>query len=379
MKMRINLYCLSPLFIFSSLSLAYPGGSGTKEDPYQISTCSELQSINGLPTASFKLISDIKCYGFDYGDGGGFMPIGSSSGYAFTGTLDGSNFIIYNLHIYRPDRNNVGLIGYLGLEGTVKNLTLVASSVTGHTYTGGIIGYGFGTGNSSQGTITNISYEGDVKGSGYVGGVMGYSYWRGISNSRANINVTTSSGDAGGLVGYSSNADIINSHATGVVRSTHSMGEWLGGLVGFYGGSERRFERNFADCAVYGYRSVGGLIGQASVSNVVNSYARGEVHGDTNVGGLIGYSARTSNTVLNSFAAVKVTGVTYTGGLIGYNFDNSVVTNSYWDKEYSGQAFSAGGTPKTTTEMYQKATYVNWDFDNIWMIDEVVNYPHFIN
>jgi len=90
------------------------------------------------------------------------------------------------------------------------------------------------------------------------------------------------------------------------------------------------------------------------------------------VGGLIG---RTSSTIItNTYAATKVTGAIYAGGLVGYG--TNTTTNSYWDRDISGQPYSVGGVSKTTEQMYQQATYVNWNFANTWEINNGVDYPH---
>jgi hypothetical protein len=50
-----------------------------------------------------------------------------------------------------------------------------------------------------------------------------------------------------------------------------------------------------------------------------------------------------------------VAGEGFVGGLVGLNED-STVSDSFWDTETSGQATSAGGTGKNTTEMKDIAT-----------------------
>ena len=42
----------------------------------------------------------------------------------------------------------------------------------------------------------------------------------------------------------------------------------------------------------------------------------------------------------------------------------------YYDAETTGDE---GGLP--TSEMFRQATYVNWDFINVWQIDEGRSYP----
>jgi len=54
----------------------------------------------------------------------------------------------------------------------------------------------------------------------------------------------------------------------------------------------------------------------------------------------------------------------------------TTIHNSYWDIETSGQSSSDGGEGKTTAEMKQQATFIGWDFTNIWDIIEGVTYPY---
>lgn len=78
---------------------------------------------------------------------------------------------------------------------------------------------------------------------------------------------------------------------------------------------------------------------------------------------------QSSSTVTNSYATGTVNGSgNQVGGLVGYQYSSSTI-NSYYDKETTGQTSSAGGTGKTTAEMKNKDTYVDWNFDTIWEIE----------
>ena len=64
------------------------------------------------------------------------------------------------------------------------------------------------------------------------------------------------------------------------------------------------------------------------------------------------------------------------GGLVGWN--DGTVSGSYWDTNTTGQATSAGSaTGKSTAEMKQQATFVGWDFEDVWRIKENRAYPSF--
>jgi hypothetical protein len=68
-------------------------GSGTVEDPYQITTCTELQQINLNLSANYILMNDIDCSSY-----GAFTPIGTSPA-PFVGTLDGEGNTISNIEV----------------------------------------------------------------------------------------------------------------------------------------------------------------------------------------------------------------------------------------------------------------------------------------
>lgn len=64
------------------------------------------------------------------------------------------------------------------------------------------------------------------------------------------------------------------------------------------------------------------------------------------------------------------------GGFCGYS--ENTITDCYWDIETSGQTGSSGGIGKNTSEMKMQATFINWDFDTFWKIEENETYPKFL-
>ena len=142
----------------------------------------------------------------------------------------------------------------------------------------------------------------------------------------------------GSLVGHNHDGSLSNCHSTGnVAGDTH-----VGGLVG---------------------------INEGTVSN---SYSTATVTGGEAVGGLVGLNGAT---VSNSYSTGSVTGNSSVGGLVGWN-DEGTVDNSFWDTETSGQATSAGGTDKNTTEMQDIDTFTDTEtegLDEPWDIITVAN------
>ena len=77
------------------------------------------------------------------------------------------------------------------------------------------------------------------------------------------------------------------------------------------------------------------------------------------------------------FAVGIVSGYDNLGGLLGYN-NNGSVFDSYFDKESTGQSDTGKGEPRSTEKMMQQATFVDWDFDATWAIDEQFSYPYLL-
>jgi hypothetical protein len=122
---------------------------------------------------------------------------------------------------------------------------------------------------------------------------------------------------------------------------------------------------------------VGGLIGLNIYGEILNCYSTSSVSGSSNVGGLAGVN---QGTVSSCYSAGGVEGATDVGGLAGsLNADSfypdGTVSDSFWDTETSGQTTSAGGTGKTTDQMKQKPTFLDWDFTEVWGIAENQTYP----
>ena len=118
----------------------------------------------------------------DYENGVGQATVGDGAagkgqlGVAFTGTLDGQGYAIYNAKISCSEAYNGhlargnALFGYLGEAGVIQNVTLRSIRVDSGKYNSFLVGY-------NKGTIKNICIEADcVMNSQYNGGylVAGY-------------------------------------------------------------------------------------------------------------------------------------------------------------------------------------------------------------
>lgn len=188
------------------------------------------------------------------------------------------------------------------------------------------------------------------------------------------------------LFGATSNASITN---VGLIDVDFTGDGLVGGLIGFCGRwSECVVTNCFTTGHIKGNSGMGGLIAYIqSNSQINNCYSTVNVNANTTAGGFAGYLMGTSS-VINCYSTGSTYGTYYTGGFIGYNGaihngHNTVITNSYWNMETSGQATSEGGMGITTSEMKNQSMFgeANWDFSSgtgTWNIQngEYLSYPY---
>ncbi|PTN31442.1 GLUG motif-containing protein [Desulfonatronum sp. SC1] len=363
-KHFLAFYFMASILICSGSTFAqvvYSGGDGTSENPWKISTPGQLNAVRNHLDSHFILINDIDLGLAPYNQGEGWEPIGTDFSSPFTGTFDGDGYVINGLFINR-DSDYQGLFGYTD-GATIKNLGVTDVNITGARFIGGLVGQDVGS------SIENCFTTGTVTGRGYVGGLMG-SNGGSISNCSSTAAVLAGElpdGNHGGLVGYNGGSGtIMNSYTAGDVTGNYH----LGGLAGFNDGM---ISYSYASGKVTGNNGVGGLVGYYEGVMLSNCYATGEVTGDDKVGGLVGSNW---TEIINSYSTGPVSGASNVGGLIGENRFSGTMPNSFFDSQTTGQSDVGKGTPKTTTEMIQQATFVDWDFHTVWGIDSGKNYGY---
>ena len=161
--------------------------------------------------------------------------------------------------------------------------------------------------------------------------------------------------------------------------------------IGLFGMTNNASIKNIGllNCSVTGFQNVGSLVGiSSSASAISNCYCTGSVSGSNYVGGLVG--GNQYSTIANCYSTVSVIGSTDVGGLVGGNIASEItITNSFYDKNTSGQSDTGKGTPKTTAELKTQSTFTGWDFagetangtTDIWAISSTQNngYPCFMS
>lgn len=204
-----------------------------------------------------------------------WTPIGTHNS-QFTGEFNGQNHTISGLYFNDSRKNYVGLFGCVGNGGTVKNVTLADSYVSGNRSVGGICGWNDG------GTVQNCTSGCTVKGTGNsVGGICG-----------------------------SNEGRVLNCHNTGKVTGADN----IGGVCGFNLYSILQDSDNSGK--VTGVSVVGGVCGKNSHGTVNGCYNTVEVSGNGNVGGVCGWND--NGTVRESYNIREVSGTTQkVGGVCG--------------------------------------------------------------
>ncbi len=283
-----------------------------------ITTCQEFQNINNHGGWYYELKNDINCAETKSWNGGkGFLSI------TFGGVLNGYNYNISNLYM---NTDYTGIFGQIDSSARVSGVNFRKVQLIGHTT------YGGGFSHSNSGTIEKSSITGSLllSNGNQCGGFAVFNSGT-ISQSWGDMTIGTS-GYLGGIAGHGVGGKIENCYFKGKLQSLGSAG----GLVGINEG-------------------------QFSYSGIIN----------------------------NSYSTAKVSGGSGNGGMIGWQYQQSTQSGSYWDTETSGFDIMCGSDAwggancddthgLTDAQMKLQASFVAWDFDNIWKIDPKKNdgYPY---
>ena len=328
--------------------------------------------------------------------GKGWQPIGS-----FTGTLDGQGYEIRDLVVNRPDEDYVGLFGYVGEGGVIRDIGARNILVTGHDWVGGLVG-------RNEGTVIDSYSVGNVIGEEHVGILIGYDSGNTVSNSYYNhdeslINgenmITTGALSAENFEEWLANNKFLDVserlsqedgyYLIGSVsdfkellafgqdtnlkfRLTNDLdlssdpnfyipylaGEFDGdghiisnlrlnlsavstlGLFGHLVQSGSIYDVGVENVNITGDYFIGGLVG-GSHGTVHNCYATGNLTGWVVVGGLVGDNSN-GGTVSNSYSTCNVIGYAHVGGLVGQHCNGAFTSNSYSIGNVVGAESSAG-------------------------------------
>lgn len=236
-----------------------------------------------------------------------WSPVGNT-GKSFSGTFDGNGKSIIGLVIDNPSGLYQALIGNLGYDGIVKNLTVIDPVVSGYNYSAAIVGC------NKQGTIENCHVvNADIKSTGSNVGMIIGSFQKGRT--------------------------IIGCTASGSVSGSGNVG----GIIGECSGSGFRIIACSFDGEVHASSSsVGGVAGYINSGYIIGCYAKGTVSGGSYCGGIVGNFYSRYNDFFSSFFIGSVSGGSYTGLAVGYL--NSVVPQAIYYVQDGGEVSAAVGS-----------------------------------
>ena len=330
-----------------SIAESFAGGKGTKDDPYQIATGSQLAYFAKRVNAEeygekyadtyFELTEDIDLGGKEWtpvGETVADLIMGGHEYFVFSGNFDGNGYTIKNLTIgteTSPYSGDVcGLFG--ATSGTIEDVVLENVSIN---YVGGnhSSGYGFRMGGAlvgySMGDIVNCTVIGlDMKAGSdgsyvalnSIGGLVGIQDGgTTVSHSRVSgkIEESTKKGNVGGFVGTlakGSSAKYCGADVS-VEVTGNGRGIAVGGFVGIGNGvttDETLIENCYATGNITGAEYAGGFVGNISGLNISNCYAKGDVSNSFVGASFLGTDAASNNyygTVKNCYATGLVSDI----------------------------------------------------------------------
>ena len=330
-----------------SVAESFAGGKGTKDDPYQIATGSQLayfaERVNAgeygekYADTYFELTSDIDLGGKEWdpiGDTVSALILGGKDYLVFAGNFDGKGYTIKNLTIgteASPCSGDVcGLFG--ATSGTIEDVVLenVSINYIGEKYSnayyfrmaGALVGYSMG--DIVNCTVTGLDMKAGSDGSyvtlNSIGGLVGMQDGdTTVSHSRVSgkIEETTKKGNVGGFVGTlvkGSSAKYCGADVS-VEVTGNGRGIAVGGFVGIGNGvttDETLIENCYATGNITGAEYAGGFVGNISGLNISNCYAKGNVSNCFVGASFMGTDAASNNyygTVKNCYATGLVSDI----------------------------------------------------------------------
>ena len=352
----------------------FAGGSGTREDPWQIASAEQLQLVRENLAGHYVLAADIDLSGYE-----NWEPIGAFRSlsdapedaevphpdYAFTGTFDGAGHTISKLTVSAEAPMGAGLFGCASGtesgEAYIGNFTLENIQVSGFYLVGGAVGLQF-----MNCKVSDIALKGENKlsGSQGIGGVVGTAFDL-ISNCTATAEITVV-GDGGACAGLI---------AGGTTMSPIANCEAIGGSIVAEGN------------AVWGIGAVcGAPWGAAEITGCKASGTSITVSGEGNrlVGGLVGFGGayepaaptQISGCTVEQIAITVSDTTTAVGGLIGGGkemMEGSDVMSSFEIHDCAVSGSIVGGGAYTDAVVGDPACAVSVDCQSDVSITEVLS------
>lgn len=361
---------------FQNMTCDVSVGVGTQANPFYIKTAEDLASI-GIGNESEENFRPLDAYYVQLNsidlasyNNGVWTPLAGETG--FSGSYDGSGFVIYNLNVNETQNKNAGLFTKINQSGIISRIIFEKATISGNAQNAGVVA------GINSGTISRVEVKKgsllitNSSGTTNVGGIVGK-----MERASANTKLdrvafyeqgavslsSTSQGFVGGLVGTNNSGTIINSFSRGSVTAS---GDSIiaGGIAG----------KVMTDSSITDVTT-------SKKGNVINSYSTMVLNGNTK-GAIVGLNVNQDGT--NTFTNNSETQENrYVG--VYYVFETGTERNVVWTStetqsnvvidEYafvSGVSFNDAKL-KETYKTYNSnstsgANYSMWDFDNVWEI-----------
>ena len=258
-----------------------------------------------------------------------WIPIGWYYGvygegdHAFHGTFDGQGHTIYGMYMerngipgYNGQGESVGLFGEVGDTAVIRNVGIAASVLDGQDYN------------------TRGQYKDATK------------YWR-----RCGYGEEQGWSHVGMLAGKTTICHVEQCYAEGIIYGHREKALAPNALIGDVDNSWQLRNDTISDC----YTRV----------NIYDHYG--------NPAGLFAGSGWTT-----TYSHCYNAGITQSGITNCTSYGKPIQNSTYYNKELAVEATNCDGKGCTTNEMHAKATYQNWDFENIWRRNDTINdgYPY---
>ncbi len=236
-------------------------------------------------------------------------------------------------------------------------------SVTGGSYTGGVVGYIYYSNVDSCYNTANLS----TSGYSYVGGVAGYAYYTKIRRCSNRGNVPSSS-YVGGICGYIYGSSSAYCYIQYCVNTGHiTASTYVGGISGRTYYTYVDYNTNSGDVTSTSTSTssyVGGIIGYSAA----NTYVRYNLNGGYikssggAVGGIMGYTSGSTTNIVYNLNVNNVKGSANVAAIAGTGSVNT--SNNYWDKQMCPTTYVYGTTTtnnatlgRPTSDFIGVATY----------------------
>lgn len=349
-------------------------GSGTPEDPYQITTAEEFAWLSWNVRAldkHFRLMNDIDLEGVRLYPIGDAYPWQIELSVDFTGVFEGAGNRLLNVSFLLDPENcsltddvGVGLFCSVGETGEVRNLILSDAVVNNARVQDQFFGFIAG---DSSGRIFNCQVTGAFHGIGYAGALVGANlgeiascsvdfvcegnltegslYFGGVTVvNRGRISDTRvvihGEGRHIGGITKDNDGEIVGCHVEGILSGVLAGGIATSntGLITRCSSKSQVTEIQTEDADIDDFTRCGGIAGGNSIGGEISScFATGTVRGRNNTGGLVGWMYRAS--VVDSYSrclvydkdpgAPESLGALCLGGLIGFTQGPGNVINCY--------------------------------------------------